>query len=113
MEDAGREAEHDRAEQEGTAHGDNPACARVAPAQPREDQNRQPGHHREAEQPPGLIAQRRLEQAEGAGGAAEQAVATEAAGAASRAATWSPGLPSHAAQAVVAEDQRPDAVVRG
>src|SRR5438552_2620833 len=83
-----------------------------APAQPRDHEDGHAGHHREAEQPPGLIAQRRLEQAKRPGGAAEQRPASgtatpKPAGTAARTA----GLAGNAAQAVVAEDQRPDAVV--
>src|SRR5439155_15852608 len=58
---------------------------------------------REAEQPPGLSAERLVQQPERPGSAAERTAAAECLGSA--------GLSVEATEAVVAEDQRPDAVV--
>ena len=72
----------------------------------------EPGDEREAEQPAGLVAEPRLQQPERTGGAAEQVVPPPP-GPPAPAARRAAGLPGDAAEAVVAEDQRPDAVVRG
>jgi hypothetical protein len=71
MEDAGGEAEHDRSAQERAADHDQPAGPGIATAQARQDEQGKAGDDGEPEQPSGLISQRRLEQAERAGGAAE------------------------------------------
>ena len=72
MKDPVREAEHDRGRQERAADRDQPAGARIAAAQPGRDQHAGARHDREAEQPPGLVTEARLEQAEHARPAAEQ-----------------------------------------
>ncbi len=48
-------------------------------AQPGGDEHAEAGDDREAEQPPGLVAEARLQQAEHAGGAAERAATATAA----------------------------------
>ena len=64
MEDPAREAEHDRGRHERATDGDQPARIRVPSAQSRPDEQRQSSHNGEADQPPGLVAERRIQQPE-------------------------------------------------
>ena len=100
------DAERDRAGEEGAADGDQPAGARVGAAQPRGDDQRRcrrPARSRAASRPGrrGVV-----EQPQRPGRAAE-----DAATAVRRAPRGPAGLAVEPAEAVVAEDQRPDAVV--
>jgi hypothetical protein len=110
VEDAARGAERDRDRHERATGGDEPAGARVAAAQPRGGQHRHPARQREADEPAGLAAEARVEQAQRAGVAAEHA-ARAAAGAAAARGLRAARLPAQPAEAVVAEDQADDAVV--
>ena len=108
VKDARSEAERDRRGQRRAADGEHPAGHGVAAPQARRDDQRDARDQREPEQPAGLPAERLVEQPQHAGVAAERATATAAHAAAARPA----GLAVEPAEAVVAEDQRPDAVVR-
>src|SRR5439155_22189436 len=103
VEDALGEAERKRGDEERAADRDHPAAARVRTTQPAGYDDAETADEREAEQPPGLSAERLVQQPERPGRAAERTAAAERLRPA--------GLPVEAAEAVVAEDQRPDAVV--
>ena len=110
VEDPGRLAERHGDRQERAADRDDPAGPRIVAPHARQHRHADAGHQREAEQPAGLAAKAVVEQAQHAGVAAEgSAAAATPAGAAASGRALLPGQP---AEAVVAEDQRPDAVVR-
>ena len=109
MKDPAGEAEHDGRRQECPADRDQPAGSAVAPSQPREREQREPSGEREAEQPARLVAEAGLEEPERPGRAAEQDSPTSSATAS--AGRGAAGLARDPAEAVVTEDQRPDAVV--
>src|SRR3954471_23250666 len=112
MDDALGGAERDRAGQRRAADGQHPPGARIGAPQAARREDREPADEREAQEPAGLAAEARVEQPQPAGRPAERTAGrppgAEAAGdRASRPAR----LAVEAAEAVVVEDQRPDAVV--
>ncbi len=109
MEDALGAAEGDRHRQAHAADREQPAGARVGALEAGDDEHADPSRDGGTEQPPGLAAERLVEQPHGPGLAAEHAAGATAARAA--AAPRSAVLAEEPSEAVVAEDQRPDAVV--
>ena len=109
MEDALGAAERDGGRQEGAADGDQPAGARIGAPQPRHGEQPEAADEREAEQPAALAAEALVQQPQQARLAAEHAAAAGAAGTPSPA--GSAVLAEQAPEPVVAEDERPDAVV--
>src|SRR4051812_1017821 len=94
---------NDGGDEERAAHRDDPAGARIRALQPARHDGRDAADDRDPEQPARLPAHRLVQEADGPGGTAERAAAAECLRAAR--------LPVDAAKPVVAEDQRPDAVV--